>query len=438
MFLFVLIAAGSSLGTFIQQHEAGSKSVFWLSEKFHTSHEQMYVILSKIGLVDIYGSWWFIALLLLFALNLIVCTFNRLPHVYRQLKTPVGINRDIFETSKNTVTFEAPEDAEEKIQGYLKNFGFVSETEDSVSYFAAEKGRFSRSGVYITHLGIIIVLAAALIGITAGFKGNIAIVEGSSDDVIITPAKKEVKLPFSIQLDNFDVDYYKDSIKPEKYVSDITIINGDKKEHLQLLVNTPVNYKGYRIFQTNHGFYAGDNVLFMLQAGKADKTSNIHTGFGQKFSIPETNLTAIVQDFAPSLGQDEKGRLVNFNTMMMNPAVLLEVFDENEVSLGYKWIFQKHEESGDMKDFKVKFVDVLGAQYSVLTVSKDPGKLLIYIGFIILSIGVIVAFYFRHTRIWVRVEKNGSVSRVSVAADRSKYKSAVGEDIDRLRNFILK
>ncbi len=438
MFLFVLIAAGSSLGTFIQQHEAGSKSVFWLSEKFGTSHEQMYVILSKIGLVDMYGSWWFISLLTLFAVNLIVCTFNRLPHVYRQLKTPVGINRDIFETSKNTVTFEAPENAGEKITGYLKSFSSVSDTDGSVTYYAAEKGRFSRSGVYITHLGIITVLFAALIGITAGFKGNIAIVEGSSDDVIITPSKKEVKLPFSIQLDNFDVDYYKDSVKPEKYVSDITIIKGDKKEQLRLLVNTPISYDGYRIFQTNHGFYAGDNVLFTLQAGKKGKLQNIHSKFGQKFGIPETSLTAVVQDFAPSLGQDEKGRLVNFNTMMMNPAILLEVFDENDVSLGYKWIFQKHEESGDMNEFQVKFVDVLGAQYSVLTVSKDPGKLLVYIGFIILGAGVVTAFYFRHTRIWVRVEKNGSVSRISVTADRSKYKSAVGEDIDRLRNYILK
>lgn len=437
MFLFIMIALTSSLGSFVQQNEAGSKAVFWVSNKLNMSHEAAYTLMSKAGLTDLYGSWWFIALLVLFGLNLTVCTFYRLPYVYRQLKTPIAVNKNIYD-SPSAVSFDISDADAGRILEYLKGYRVVEEKDGETLYIAAEKGRFSRSGVYITHLGIMLILIAALTGIGFGFKGNVAVVEGSSDNVAVTPDKKEKTLPFSLQLDNFDVKYYKDSIKPEYYKSEITLLEGSERTIRTVEVNTPVVYKGYKIFQTNHGFYAGENVIFKLKTGKKGKLHNTPVGFAKKFSIPDTELSAEILDFAPSLGQDEKGRLVNFNTLMMNPAVLVELYDEKDVSLGYKWIFKNHPDSGDMKDFNIVFEDVIGAQFSVFTVVKDPGRGLVYLGFIILGIGVIIAFYFRHDRIWVRLEQASGGMRVSAAADRSKFRSGIADDLEELKQYITK
>ncbi len=437
MFLFIMIALGSSIGTFVQQNDSGSKAVFWLSDKLGMTHEQVYNFLVKAGIADLYSSWWFITLLVLFGLNLTVCTFYRLSHVYRQLKTPVTVNRNIFDNSSNSVTFEADDDAEAKVRSFLKNYSTVEETDGKTLYLAAEKGRFSRSGVYITHLGIMVILIAALAGIIFGFKGNLGVIEGQSDDVVVFADGKTKPLPFAVRLDNFDVKYYKDSVKAELYRSDITIIDNKKETQAQILVNSPVSYKGYRLFQTNFGFYANKDLSFIMNTGKKGQVKQIAASFGKKFTVPGTEISAEVVDFAPSLGQDEKGRLVNFNTLMMNPAVLIEVFDENEVSLGTKWVFNAYPESGLFNDVSIQFEDVRGAQYSVLSVTYDPAEYIVYVGFFILGLGVVIAFYFRHERIWVRITETEGKTVVSACADRSKFKSSVPELLEKLKNSTL-
>lgn len=436
MFLFILIALSSSMGTFIQQNDSGSKAVFWLSDKLGMTHEQVFTWLVKTGLADMYSSWWFITLLVLFGVNLSVCTFYRLSHVYRQLKTPVTVNRNIF--GDNSVSFESDADAESKVKDFLRGYSVVEEKDGNTLYFAAEKGRFARSGVYITHLGIMIILIAALVGIIVGFKGNMGIVEGQSEDTIVKIDNSERKLPFSVRLDNFDVKYYKDSVKPELYRSEIAIIENGKEISKEVMVNSPIEYKGYRIFQTNHGFYPNRDLTFLVNTGKEGSVKKIAVQFGNKFTIPGTEVSAEVIDFAPSLGQDSKGELVNFNTLMMNPAIRVEVFDDKDVSLGDKWIFQNYPESGQAGDLKIEFLDAVGAQYSVFSVTYDPSDYLVYLGFIILGLGVVIAFYFRHERIWVRITETDGKMEISATADRSKFRSAIPELLEKLKQSVTK
>ncbi|MGE4268634.1 MAG: cytochrome c biogenesis protein ResB [Deferribacterales bacterium] len=436
MFLFIMIALSSSLGTFIQQNDSGSKAVFWLSDKLGMTHEQIYMWLVKTGLADMYSSWWFIMLLVLFGVNLTVCTFYRLSHVYRHLRTPVTVNRNIF--GDNSLTFEAEGDPEARVRNFLKNYTVVDENDGETLYIAAEKGRFARSGVYITHLGIMVILIAALVGITVGFKGNLGVVEGQSDNTIVNANNATRKLPFSVRLDNFDVKYYENSVKPELYRSEIAIIENGKEISKEVMVNSPIEYKGYRIFQTNHGFYPNKDLSFIMNTGKEGSVKKLAVQFGKKFTVPGTDISAEVTDFAPSLGQDSKGELVNFNTLMMNPAVKVEAFDENDVSLGYKWVFQNYPESGQAGGMKIEFVDVIGAQYSVFSVTYDPADYLVYVGFFILGLGVVIAFYFRHERIWVRIAENGGKKEVSVHADRSKFRSAIPELLEKFKQSVTK
>jgi len=137
MFLFILIALSSSLGTFIQQNDSGSKAVFWLSEKLGMTHEQIYMWLVKTGLADMYSSWWFIGLLVLFGVNLTVCTFYRLSHVYRQLKTPVTVNRNIF--GENSVSFGAESDAESKVKEFSPRIQHCRGKKTAIRFYLPRK-----------------------------------------------------------------------------------------------------------------------------------------------------------------------------------------------------------------------------------------------------------------------------------------------------------
>ncbi|HRU40224.1 MAG TPA: cytochrome c biogenesis protein ResB, partial [Candidatus Goldiibacteriota bacterium] len=63
------------------------------------------------------------------------------------------------------------------------------------------------AGSVLMHLGVPVIMAGAIIGITAGFYGEVTLYEGQSTDKIIG-AKKEEALLFTLRLDRFEIEKY--------------------------------------------------------------------------------------------------------------------------------------------------------------------------------------------------------------------------------------
>jgi len=77
--LLFLLAATSIIGTLIPQN---SPPDFYI-ERYGFKTAQLLRILD---IPDMYNSWWFLGLLALFALNLTVCSLERIPQVIRTLR----------------------------------------------------------------------------------------------------------------------------------------------------------------------------------------------------------------------------------------------------------------------------------------------------------------------------------------------------------------
>ena len=73
-----LIAVTSIIGTVIPQKEAAE---FYIS-RYGPKTAQFFAILD---IPDMYNSWWFLALLFLLAFNLIICSIDRFPAVWKQV-----------------------------------------------------------------------------------------------------------------------------------------------------------------------------------------------------------------------------------------------------------------------------------------------------------------------------------------------------------------
>jgi cytochrome c biogenesis protein len=82
--LFILLAITSIIGTLIPQGE----SLHLYLEKYGPS---MFQVIKVARLHDMYNSWWFIALLLLFAVNLVACTINRFPIISQLYKKDTSL-----------------------------------------------------------------------------------------------------------------------------------------------------------------------------------------------------------------------------------------------------------------------------------------------------------------------------------------------------------
>lgn len=63
---------------------------------------------------------------------------------------------------------------------------------------------------------------------------------------------KIIKLPFSIQLNDFQLERYPGSNSPASYASEITLKDGDYIKDQRIFMNNVLNYKGYRFFQSSY------------------------------------------------------------------------------------------------------------------------------------------------------------------------------------------
>ncbi|WP_372793241.1 cytochrome c biogenesis protein CcsA [Lutibacter sp.] len=65
---------------------------------------------------------------------------------------------------------------------------------------------------------------------------------------------KKINLPFSIQLNKFELERYAGSMSPSSYASEVTLIdpqNGVRKDH-RIFMNNVLDYGGYRFFQSSY------------------------------------------------------------------------------------------------------------------------------------------------------------------------------------------
>ena len=85
-----------------------------------------------------------------------------------------------------------------------------------------------------------------------------------------------------------------------------------------------------------------------------------------------------------------------------------------------------------MPDGVVEFKDLWGAQYTGLQVRKDPGVWIVYLGCIVMSIGLYAAFFMSHARIWVSLKDEKGSIKVTIAASTNKNKIAFEQKIDKL------
>jgi len=408
--IFAVIIFVSSIGTFIRQHAPEEETTQRLAEIFGDAAPAVWSFLDKTGFTDLYHTYWFNFILLLLALNLIFCSVEKFPSTWKKLTGKISTDKDVFKP----YFFEEKEfkvSSEDVLKTFDKVFSRWNKTKEG-DVLAAEKGRYGKSGAFITHLGLVILIAGGFIGGIFGYNGNIAVLEGKMENVVTIGKGKDITLPFNIYLENFETEFYENSPKQSSFRSKIHFIKDNVTTDAYVSVNSPVKFEGITFYQSSYGVFPNKDVIFKftvdsLISGISSEYSMI---LGQEFDIPELKLKAKLNDFAPALGQDSDGNLINFSTQLLNPALNIVFINEEGDSVS-EWIFMKDPASGDFSNLHITFNDVWGAEYSVLSARIDPGLPVIYIGFIIISIGVIVAFYTSHRRVWVVVkETNGTVS----------------------------
>jgi cytochrome c biogenesis protein len=415
------ISLASIIGTIIPQNEA----LAWYAKRFSPQIAQF---LDLFYLTDMFGSFWFKALLGLLSTNLIICSVDRFPGIWKQIKADnlaVPVKR-LASMKRNTswTTSLPPVEAGEELMLLLPGNGWKTasrETENGILLFS-QKGAWTRLGVFVVHASILIILIGAIIGSILGFKGSVSIVEGQGIDKIQTlGATALIDLGFQVRCDAFNIEFYQNGM-PKEYRSDLTILEHDREIlHKSITVNNPLTYKGITFYQSSYEGYK-DFIITLTDTG---------TGKKKIFATPFQKQTE---------WQEEGVRFGVINAEANGERVVqIKIwFTDHDGSPSVFWMDSGRQVTVDRQG-KHYLLSAKQMYSTGLQVVKDPGIWWVYSGCILILLGLFTTFFMSHRKIWIFVcEKNDKTS-IYMAGTANKNKSGFdglfSNLADNLRNI---
>ena len=405
----ITLAITSIIGTLIKQ---GQPSTYYV-EVYGQSLARLF---EQLGFTEMYSAWWFVALLCLFAVNLIVCSMERLPGVWRQMKADnltIEVRQlESMGTSQRLETGLTVSAAAQQIKLIMANAGWKNPRQldkEGTTLYAAQKGAWTRLGVYIVHLSILMVLVGAIIGSLFGFQAYVYIPEGTStSNIYLRKDKQPVALGFQLQNDWFEKSFYPNGMI-KQYRVDLSVIDQKRSKPLKksVMVNDPLTYRGLN-------FYVGDGLplgeYFVV-------IRNQRTGTEQFFRIaPEQDISW--------KGSTETFRIAQVEYDKDGNALRAKIRfgDEGSPELSESWISNNGTVTLRQQEGQYSFT--YRQLYStLLLVTRDPGVLTVYFGFCLMVLGLAISFFMSHRRIWIYITPRGkSGAQILISGGSNKNK----------------
>ena len=432
--LLLTLASTSVIGTLIPQNESPQAYL----KAFGAF---LYRFFDVLGLFDLYHSWWFQTLMLLLALNVLVCSIDRLSATWRIIfpERP-KFNLSRFRRLEPKVEFTKNGPAEQLKKCYQailsRNFRYcrVEETDSGDAIFG-ERGRWTRIGVYIVHLSVICMLVGGVIGSMFGFEGYVNLAPGDTAQQIQLRNRNQMQpLDFTIRCDDFKVRFYP-SGAPEEFRSSLSIIEGGEVvKSRDIIVNDPLHYKGISIFQASYGplptrhqdVRLPDEFTLVFTSKATGMNYEKKATVGQTIEIPEGLGKFIVAEFKNTFnfrGQDLGGTF--FGALHQKDGTEVEVVLPIQFPSFDKMgpIFNKMRKDDviiSVSDIKAEPAEV--RYFTGLQVSKDPGVWIVYTGFILIIVGCFITFFMSHRQICVDIIESGEKCRIMITGTANKNK----------------
>ncbi len=412
IFILIALAAVSIIGTFVEQNKP--------IETYYQAYGQKWAdIIMFLKFDSMYNSEWFSFMMLLLLVNIVACTYERFPTKWRSLLKkdrsfdPSMIDRlstrRSFTLGKNTA------DTKSHLLAVLKKkrykFQEFKAGDGTVSIFAW-KGLIGRFGSDITHVSLFVIILGAIIGSYWGYKDFRPVIVG---ETIRVP-----DVDFHLRLDKFWMEYYP-SGQIKQYNSMLTVVEDGKDIfNKHIWVNEPLFHKGVRFYQSSYGtaWNMVEEIEIALKNIKTNEVSkSVNIKWGGSAEIPGTEYTARLSGYVSDFAFDEESRTVYSKSGdVKNPAVQIDVYNGGTL-ISRPWLFFNFPgliQAIPNTDHDLILTGFRNLPYSGLSITKDPGTNIVWIGTGIMGVGFYLAFFVFYKRVMVRI-KPGDDAEVSIA-----------------------
>jgi cytochrome c biogenesis protein len=466
--LLVVLAAASILGSLFPQEGLSPQRV----DQYFADHPALAPVLERLGLFDVFGSAWYMAIYLALLGALVACLVPRTRALVRVLRSrpPRGGDLARYRTRATFQTPAAPEETMDAARRVLRRSRF--RVADHDGELAGEKGYLREAASMLFHVSLLVLLVGLAYGKGYGYRGQAAIVEGETwanarvgyDS--FSPGRffgPERLAPFQLRLDDFTNSFYPNNT-PREFASQVTALDldGRRLQSQRVAPNRPMTVDGVRIFQSDYGYVpvvrvqgkdgkdlvAAQEVLTLRDPASEWSTGAVRvTRASPQVGLELTMFTGLetapnCPGGAPFCNDPRLVRpvlvvLAYQGDLQANRAQSVFTLDRSRLELlGDRPLLLALGQSKALANGMV--VSFTGLkQYSVFTLARDPGVPVVAVAAGLLLCGLVPSLYVTRRRVWVRAAPDGAGgTRVELAGLALQGKAAFEGELARLAEHV--
>ncbi|OIP98529.1 MAG: cytochrome c biogenesis protein [Zetaproteobacteria bacterium CG2_30_46_52] len=296
--LLVLLAVASVIGTVLKQNQDQA-------DYLHQFGPVWYWTFRALGLFDMYHTWWFLTILGLLMASLGACLYRNVPRFLQEMRNRKGTLSDNARKHmeyKFDVTFDDKDKAVATVKSSLPDWKWLETESAGTLWLRGDKGRFHKWGYISVHTAMLVILVGGWMSVQFGFRGNMAVPEGASENEISYlrgTGVEYLKMPFEVRCDEFSINFFSTGA-PSEFRSKLTILE-DGKEMMSsdIIVNEPLYYKGVRIYQASFGDGGSDIKMNLFRLNGEGTVDVANTKVYTKFEDPYSDVSMEIRDFRP-------------------------------------------------------------------------------------------------------------------------------------------
>lgn len=468
LWLLLAMATASVVATFVPQRPVVPDTVAaWLAG-LEGPGERVSSALDALGLFDVFGSAWFLALTTLLFVSLTGCLVPRWRAFVRNARRPPPAGRNLERLTHHAVvrTGLAPAAALDAAAVLLRRrrFRVSSGPPGRAEQVAAERGHWREGGSLVFHTAFYLLLVGIVIGKAFGFTGQINLVEGSS--FADTRIAYDLAEPgrwfdvadhrgFAVTLRDFDVDYRRD-FSVADFTSRVAVRDpGGEVTTGDVRVNHPFAHDGMSLYQMRFGMAprvvvrAGERVVFDESVMMADQGGSVWTGVA-KVSVADPQIAldlvllpdaAVSADGGPFSRSPEPrnprliGQLYVGDLGLERPVPASDFLRRPSARAGPPVVLA---EGGSAAvaggELTMAFPEL--REWSGFQVSHAPGRPVLLLAAVLILVGLVPSLYAYRRRVWVEARRDGASTRLMLAGVTLQRHQTFAEEFTALTSSL--
>ncbi|HEM60864.1 MAG TPA: hypothetical protein ENO24_01095 [Chloroflexi bacterium] len=426
--VLVVFSAGATIPQMPDDLDTGSPEYARWRADTQARYLQWAATLQRLGLFSIYGSIWFKAPLALLALNLVVCSVDRLEAA---LHWPGELSPDLVGTfpsawpSHSLLLPGNRQAAWPRLSALMEDLGYAVRVDETggTTYLTAHRFAAGRWATLVIHAGAVLAVTGLLLSPRLSWRER---------DITLAPGQ-EYQLrhaqSLTIRLDEYEAT--KADHPANSPAATVSILEDGREVSTGLVLpGVPLRHKGITVWQVRDGPLIhlratdaeGEPLPLQALAPSGQLTNEVTVQFDEEeregyLAVPERDLILrlMLQPTKPDQPESMDQVLVEAYRGGSTEVVSRSIISESE-SL---------EIDGD------SYYTEWG-RYAVLAVSRDLSVFPVALGAISLLVGSTTALFFRQRSIYARVKDNEGVTRIEVFGPGPREDGQVAPDFVKL------